>query len=220
MTEVDHHVGRLVARLKETGQYDDTLILFASDHGEQLWDHWLLGKQAYFDQSFHVPLIVRAPGAKAARGGRVDQFTENVDLLPTILDCLGLPIPEQCDGASVHPFLRGESPEDWRSEVHFELDFRDAAHRRPQAELGLRADQCSLAAVRDERFKYIHFAALPPLLFDLQDDPDERHNLARDPAHAAVVLDYAQKMLSWRLSHADRALTGIRLGPGGPAVAT
>lgn len=219
ITEVDHHVGRLIARLKETGQYDDTLILFASDHGEQLWDHWLLGKRGYFDQSFRVPLIVRAPGA-TARGARVDRFTETIDLMPTILDCLGLPIPEQCDGASLRPFLNGESPEGWRSEVHFELDFRDPEHRRPQTELGLRTDQCSLAVVRDQRFKYIHFAALPPLLFDLQDDPDELHNLARDPAHAALVLDYAQKMLSWRMSHADRGLTGIRLGPGGPAVAT
>jgi hypothetical protein len=69
--------------------------------------------------------------------------------------------------------------------------------------------------VQDERFKYVHFAALPPLLFDLAADPHQFRDLAADPAHAATVRDYAQKALSWRLIHADRTLTHFRSTPQG-----
>jgi arylsulfatase A-like enzyme len=214
MTEVDHHLGRLFDRLKATSQYDDTLILFTSDHGEQLWDHWLLGKQGYFDQSFHIPLIVKAPGVP---GGRiVEAFTENIDLMPTILDFAGAPVPRQCDGRSLRPLLAGEVPADWRSAAHYELDFRDPKDGLAERALGLSSTQCSLAAIRDHRFKYIHFAALPPLLFDLEADPDERQDRAGDPAYADVLRRYAQKMLSWRMAHAAPGLTEFHLGPQGP----
>ena len=69
--------------------------------------------------------------------------------------------------------------------------------------------------VRDKRFKYIHFAALPPLLFDLEADPHETRNLASDPAFAPVMLKYAQKMLDWRLSSAERTMTNMHVGAGG-----
>jgi arylsulfatase A-like enzyme len=218
MSEVDHHVGRLVARLKETGQYENTLIVFTSDHGEQLWDHWLLGKESYFDQSFYIPLLIRDPDPDAARarGRRVSQFTENVDLMPTILAWLGLEVPLQCDGLSLMPFLRGETPARWRREAHWELDFRDVVHGVPETELGLGLDQCALSVIRDQTYKYIHFAALPPLFFDVRADPDELHDLARKPAYRDKVLAYAQKALSWRMAHAERGLTGIRLTAEGP----
>ena len=81
--------------------------------------------------------------------------------------------------------------------------------------LGLPMDQCSLAVIQDTRYKYVHFDALPPLFFDLQADPGQFHNLAADPAYAPRVLAYAQKMLSWRLHHADRTLTGYSASPEG-----
>jgi len=213
MTEVDDQFGRLVALLKETGQYDDTLIVFTTDHGEQLWDHWLLGKEIFFEQSFHIPLILRAPGARfdAGRGRIVDQLTESVDVMPTILDLLDGDIPAQCDGAPLTPFLAGRSPRQWRQEAFWELDFRDVVHGRAEAQLGIGLDECSLAVLRGRRFKYVHFTALPPLFFDLETDPDELRNLAAEREHAPMVLAYAQKLLSHRLAHADRTLTGMQL---------
>jgi arylsulfatase A-like enzyme len=76
-------------------------------------------------------------------------------------------------------------------------------------------DECSLCVLQDAAFKYVHFAALPPLLFDLRTDPHQFHNLADDPHHAATVRDYAQRMLSWRLRHADRTLTHYRASSRG-----
>ena len=81
----------------------------------------------------------------------------------------------------------------------------------PEPALGLRLDECCLGVIRDARYKYVHFAGLPPLFFDLAEDPHELRNRAGDPAYAARVLDYAQKMLSWRMRHDERTLTGLHL---------
>jgi arylsulfatase A-like enzyme len=216
ISEVDAQIGRLIASLKQSGQYEDTLIVFSCDHGEMLGDHWYLGKEGYFDQAFHIPLIVRAPGENCVRGRVVDAFTEAIDLMPTMLDLTGRPVPMQCDGASLAPWLRGETPEAWRQEVHWEFDFRDVVGSRPEQAFGIRLDECALNVIRDRDFKYVHFAALPPLLFDLQEDPDELNNLATDPLHARVMLRYAQKLISWRMVHDERTLTGIHLTADGP----
>ncbi|HYM33589.1 MAG TPA: alkaline phosphatase family protein [Candidatus Cybelea sp.] len=217
MSEIDEQLGRVFGYLQETGQWDDTLILFTCDHGEQLGDHYLLGKVGYCDASFRIPMIVRdpRPEAKASRGTIVNRFTETIDTVPTILEWLGLPIPRQCDGRSLLPFCTGPAPSDWRNEVHYEFDFRDVFYSKPEAELGIGMDECSLAVVQDEDYKYVHFAALPPLFFDLRNDPGQFRNLAADPAYAGKMRDYAQKMLSWRLTHADRTLTHYRATPRG-----
>ena len=105
MSEVDAALGRVFALLKETGRWDNTLIVFTSDHGEQMGDHWLLGKCGYFDASYRIPLIVRDPraSADAHAAASVESFTENVDIMPTMLEALGLDIPVQCDGRSLAP---------------------------------------------------------------------------------------------------------------------
>ncbi len=217
ISEVDHHVGRVMDYLKASGQYDNTLIVFTCDHGEQLGDHHLLGKIGYFDESFQIPLIIRdpSPEADASRGGIVEQFTETIDVMPTILQWVGAPVPRACDGRSLLPFLQGQVPDDCRSEVHYEFDFRTSFGNSGQTVLNLLPDHCSLAVIQDQRYKYVHFDALPSLFFDLEADSGQFHNCATDPAYAPLVLEYAQKMLSWRLHHADRTLTGYSASPQG-----
>lgn len=218
IAELDEHLGRIMAYLKDSGLYDSTLIVFTSDHGEQLGDHHLLGKLGYFDESYHIPLVIRDPRASAngTRGQTVEAFTEAVDVMPTILDWLGAPKPRDCAGASVMPFVAGETPADWREEVHWEFDFRpyfQNAGKPPP--FGLSIDQCGLAVIRDRKFKYVHFDSLPPLFFDLEKDPDQFENRANDPDYAGPVLEYAQKMLSWRMRYAERTLTGYSASPEG-----
>lgn len=217
MTELDYQLGRLFDWLRAAGQWDRTLIVFTSDHGEQAGDHALFGKKGWFDASFHIPLIIRdpRPEANGGRGTRVTAFTESVDVMPTILDVLGSPVPHACDGASLAPFLRGEAPSLWRQAAHWEFDFRNVCTLDAEAALGLTPDQCNLTVIRDERFKYVHFCALPPLFYDLKDDPHEQVNRAGDAACQRDLLSCAQAMLSWRMLHADRELTNMRAGANG-----
>ncbi len=181
ISRVDAEIGRLVHFLKETGRWNSTLIIFTSDHGEQMGDHWMVGKCGYFDGSYHIPLIVRDPHPQAdsARGAKVSSFTENVDIMPTLLEAIGAEIPVQCDGRSLAPFLGGAGrPDKWRSEAHWEFDFRDPRDSSTEQKLGLTLHQCTMNVIRSDRYKYVHFTNLPPLFFDLEKDPNEFANLA------------------------------------------
>lgn len=216
MAEVDAHIGRVIAHLKAHGQYEDTLVIFTSDHADELGEHYLCNKSSYFDEAVHVPLIIRDPDAAPnVRGTQVTSFTEAVDVMPTILDWLGLEAPQAIDGTSLGPFLRGESVTGWRDFVFWEKDFRDV--RRLEAELWFRLtpDQCAFAVIRDADFKYVHFSGLPPAFYDLREDPQQLVNRAGDPALRRYELDYAQRMLTTRMVHADRTLTNMQTGPSG-----
>ena len=149
-----------------------------------------------------------------AAGTTVDALTEHVDVLPTICDLLDTETPLQCDGRSLGPWLRGNTPEQWREEVRHELDLRDPASTFLEEMFGLELEECSLAVLRDRHGAYVQFAgdhAFPAVFYDLDADPAETRNVAADPAYASTVLDYAQRMLAWRLRHAERTLTGMKL---------
>ena len=212
MSEIDDQLGRIFSFLEEQCLWDDTLIFFTSDHGEHLGDHYLFGKDTYFDQTFRIPLIIRDPSdaANGTRGNVVDHFTESIDVMPTILDWIGAEIPRTCDGVSLIPLLSASADIDGRDAAHFEYDFRDTATEHTASALGVSNDEASLCAVRGARYKYIPFAALPPLLFDLAEDPNEFNNLAQDERATEAALACAQAMLSWRLTFAERTLTGYR----------
>ena len=213
IAEADHHVGRLLAALDRLNLNDEVLIVATSDHGELLGDHWLLDKRGPFDASFHVPLIVRHPDLP---GGRVvDRFTENVDILPTLLEALGATPPSGLDGRSLMPLVAGDEPAAWREAAHWEVDFRDVVGAAPEQALGLGGESCNFAVRRTDRFKCVHFADLPPLLFDVEADPSECRNLAEDPGYREVLLAETQALLSWRLRSEERSFSGMLVTPGG-----
>lgn len=206
ISEMDAQLGRIWMAVKAKGAWDDTIVILTSDHAEMLGDHFSLGKGGFFDQSFHTPLIVRDP-ARSTAGTRVDRFTEAVDIMPTLLELLGAAPPAHLDGRSLVPFVDGKTPADWRDAAHWEFDFRSIEMGSAERHFGLKPQQCNLAAVRTERFKYVHFGGgLPPLLYDLQDDPGELKNLAGDPAFLAVRLELAERLLAWRAEHLDQSL--------------
>ncbi len=216
-TEVDHHVGRIIEFLKETGQYDDTLIVLKADHGEMLGDHHLWGKQHIYDPAYRIPLIIRDPANPGQHGTTVNAFSETIDITPTILDLIGRPVPPGMDGKSLKPFLQGLTPAGWKDCVHLELNFAEPDCITPaQHATGLSREECNLAILREDRFKLAHFnGGLAPLLFDLENDPDEMRNIADDPKHTATLLRMAQKLLSHRMKHADQTLTGCKNTPQG-----
>lgn len=215
ISEVDHQIGRLIDFLKENDFYDNTLIIFTTDHGEQLGDHWLFGKSGYFDQSFHIPLIIRDPEPDARCGQIVEDFTESIDVFPTILDWIEQEIPTQCDGWSLLSYCKGLNPDLVRTEAHWGYDFRDIEEQKVQQELGLRMDQCTLNVIRDKKFKYVHFTALPPLLFDLEKDPNELTDCVDDPKYVSIVRQYSQLLLSWRMQNDERILTNTTVSTKG-----
>lgn len=215
--ECDHHFGRIVATLKATGLYDDTLIILTSDHGEMLGDHWMWGKGGYFDASNRVPLIIRDPRRLAhSGGGTVTAFTESVDIAPTIIDWLDGAVPHTWDGRSLLPWLSGETPP-WRDAVFWEYDFREPVTQNAERQFGHTSAHCTLNVLRDAKGKYVHFNGpnLPPLFFDLVEDPDEH-----EPCALAMkdgrAFDYAARLLSRRMTHAERTLTDALLTPDGP----
>ena len=100
---------------------------------------------------------------------------------------------------TVHALLDGERPTDWRTELHYEYDFRDVFYSAAETGTGVKMDHASLCVVQDAGYKYVHFAALPALFFDLGRDPNEFVNRTEDPAYGDLVRVYAQKALSWRM---------------------
>ncbi len=213
ISEVDTQLGRIFDALKAAGAWDNTLIIFTSDHAEMACDHYGLGKGGFHDQSQHVPLVIRGP--YVAAGARVSAFTEAVDIYPTLLEAMKTAPQHVADGASLYPWLSGETPARWRDAAHWEFDFRDVSVGAAEHATGLSSVELNLCVVRTAKWKYVHFAAMPSLLFDLEADPDNLHNLADDPAHLAVRLEMAEKLLSWRARHLDQTLALKLLTPGG-----
>ena len=176
-----------------------------------LGDHWCWGKGGWFEASNFVPLVIRVPGRDRPRGIRVDAFTESVDLMPTILDWLGLDHPADLNGSSLMPWLSGTTPESWRNGVFWEFDFRSPHTQAVESALGLTSDQATLNVVRDDAYKYVHFSGLPPLLYDLEADPGELENIAGRQGSGEIIARYAQRLLNHRMLHNERRFANAML---------
>ncbi|WP_423067074.1 alkaline phosphatase family protein [Devosia sp. CN2-171] len=213
IAEVDAQLGRVFQAIRDRGEWEQTIIVFTSDHAEMMGDHYTLGKGGYFDQSQHIPLIVRRPGEP--EGATIEVFTESVDVFPTLLELLEAQPLHHPDGRSLVPLLWGDPPDDWRDEVHWEFDFRDVVDGHAEGWFGLKSNELNLAVIRTDRWKYVHFPKLPPLLFDLQADPGCLQNLADDPRHVAERIEMAERLLAWRARHLDQTLALKMLTPDG-----
>ncbi len=214
-TEVDAQIGLLLDALEAANQLDNTVIVFTSDHGEQLGDHAFLGKFGFYDSSYHIPLIISDPATTRSHGCVVDAFTEAVDVMPTLLNIAGGQAPAQLDGRSLLPLINGDNKLAWRNSVHWEYDFRDVAARTAEQHFGIESQVCNLSVMRSRQYKYVHFAALPSLLFDLEADPHETRNLMNEPAYHSVAIDCAEELLSWRARHLDQSLALSRVSNQG-----
>jgi arylsulfatase A-like enzyme len=177
--EIDDWLGQLFQFLEERGRMEDTMIVFTSDHGDYLGDHWLGEKELMHDESVRVPLIIYDPDerADATRGNVDDRLTESIDLASTFLDALGgTDDGQRLEGRSLLPLLRdGGNVKEWRETVVSETDFamRDAAKR-----LGLNPAEARGYMIASAGWKYIFWENNPPQLFDRINDPQEHNDLA------------------------------------------
>ena len=168
---VDHSLGQVVEQLKASGQFDRTIIIFTSDNGFFLGEHGLAGKWYMHEESIRLPLIVRHPRFPKATP---DAMVLTIDIAPTIMELADARIPAGVQGKSLAPLLKGEKTP-WRTEWFYEHHYGHRG-RIPKSE-----------GVRTPRWKYVRYIdPQPPVeqLFDLQSDPHEQKDLARDSAHA------------------------------------
>ncbi len=198
--QIDDHLQRVFQKLAATGLADSTMVILCADHGDYLGDHWMGEKDFYHDCAARIPLIIAPPaGASPAGDGVVsDQLVGGVDLLPTILDWLNLPSPAH--------LLEGQSlmAAAGREYVVSEYDHSMLLVRKRLEAIARAADTLpqSLAANRsymwfDGRYKYIESPSLPPILFDVVDDPDECVDFAADPARQAVLRRCRDGLREW-----------------------
>jgi len=161
ITNMDHQIGRLVGALMRLGLWEDTVIVYASDHGEHLGDYGTFFKGTFLEPATHIPLLFRLPDWFGAERGRVsDALVEPADLLPTFCELAGALVPEDVTGRSLLPLLRGETDR-VRDAMHGQIDGQHMFH--------------------DGRYKYLYFADDgAELLFDKANDPLDERNLAGD----------------------------------------
>jgi N-acetylglucosamine-6-sulfatase len=171
LAAVDESVGRILTTLKETGQLDKTVVIFASDNGFFIGEHRRGDKRLAYEESLRIPLLMCGPGV-ASPGSTRDQMVLNIDMAPTILDMAGVKASGQTQGRSFKAILAGEKP-DWRNSFLFEYYQEGWLPRIP-----------TLVGVRTTDWKYVTYPTIKDIdeLYDLKKDPNEMHNLANDPA--------------------------------------
>jgi arylsulfatase len=202
MTHIDHQINRFIWSLREQGLLENTYVCFTSDHGELIGDHHLFRKGLPYDGSARVPLILKGPpGSGIAANRTYDTLIELRDIMPTLLDCAGLPIPDSVEGRSFLPFARGGAVP-WRESLHGEhLIFGQ-----------------SIQWMTDGHEKYVWFSGSgAEQLFDLDHDPQELHDLAQTET-ARPRLEHWRRALIEALSNREEGFVQEgRLVPGRPA---
>lgn len=179
INHIDHQIGRLLTHLKSSGLFNETLIIFTSDHGDMLGDHNLWRKTYAYEGSAHVPLIIKPPLSWEKSLSRVDTPVVLQDIMPTILDAINEEIPETVDGVSLIPLMTNESTIK-RTYIHGE-------------HITCYSEEQEMQYLTDGKFKYIWFPRLgTEQLFDLVKDPYECEDLAEN-------INFKKDLLKWRM---------------------
>ena len=195
--QCDDQMGRLFDYLKSNGLWDNTMIVLTSDHGDYLGDHWMGEKDLFHDCSAKIPLIIRDPSdqADATRGTECDALVESIDLAPTFLDVIGAEArPHILEGASLLPFLHGSTPAKWRDYVISENDYGISPGNAALAE---QVDDPRQYMVANTRWKYIYAEGFRPMLFDLENDPNELTDLGTSAEHEAIRQEMFEALSAW-----------------------
>ncbi len=183
---VDDSVGRVIAALRERGQLEDTLIVYAGDNGFGFGEHGLIDKRTAYEWSMRVPLIMQCPAA-IKPGGVVKQVVANIDFAPTLLEAAGVKetLPK-IDGRSFWPLARGETIP-WRSELLYEYFWEKNFPQTP-----------TLHALRGDRYKYVRVQGVWDFdeFYDLQTDPGETRNLIFSAEHRPLIQQFNQKLFA------------------------
>ena len=180
ITYLDEKIGRLLQTLEETGQLENTVVVYTSDHGEMNGEHGMWRKSNFYEASARVPLQIMFPDPLAA-GKRIDEVVSLVDLTATLIDLANAPNVGQLDGDSLIPLIQGTAT-DWKDFAFSEY----LAHgvERP------------MAMLRKGRYKFNYSLGDAPELYDIAEDPGEFRNLATQPEYKEICCELEARLLA------------------------
>lgn len=206
IASVDDNVGRMLDYLDKEGLADNTIVIYTSDNGFFLGDHGWFDKRFMYEESLHIPFLVRYPGEIKPRSVN-DRFIQNIDFAPTFLDYAGAPIPGDIQGRNLRPLFRGETPKDWRTSFYYHYYEYPSPHRaRPHV------------GVRTADHKLLYFYTINEWeLFDMKKDPMELKSVYADPAYADVVKTMKAELDRLRAEYKDTAELKYNPNPPAPA---
>ncbi|MGE4490668.1 MAG: sulfatase/phosphatase domain-containing protein, partial [Kiritimatiellales bacterium] len=182
IASIDDNVGRLLDYLEKTGELDNTVVIYSSDQGMFLGDHGWYNKMFMYEEAIRMPLMIRYP-REITPGSVNSDMVLNVDFAQTLLDLAGVEAPNDMQGRSLLPLLRGKSPKDWRDAFFYQHYGEWVAPHY---------------GVRTDRYKLIYFYKDPDHpeweLFDLKNDPRELNNVYNNPEYAGVLKQMKQRL--------------------------
>ena len=207
ISQIDREVGLTLQTLAELGLTDNTIVVFCSDHGDDMFEHGFRGKNLFFDSSIRVPMMIRLPDL--VRPGVFHDLVETTDLLPTLFDLAGLDTPMRNQGQSfVSPITTGPSGTHYaeREYVFSEniipevitWDRFDYPYVRGEGISGIRHPDAKM--VRSSKWKYNYYVGHGQELYDLEADPLEKHNLADKPAQTDRIARMKGALLDWMIT--------------------
>jgi len=208
-TYLDDLFGRILGALEETGQSQNTLVVYCADHGDYCGEHGLFAKGIpCFWGAYHVPALLRWPAGLSKPGASVNAFVSLADFGPTFRDLAGLAPERSLTGISLLPFIQGETPPDWRDDIHTQCNGVELYYTQ--------------RSVKTRDYKYTFNGFDQDELYDLREDPDELVNLASDPAYEQVKRQMCARMWRFAYHEQDSAINPyvtVGLAPYGPAEA-
>lgn len=206
VTLVDRMVGKITAALDRAGIADNTIVVFTSEHGDMMGDHGMLEKRSFYEESARVPLIMRVPWL-ARESARIPGNVGHIDLVPTLLDLIGQPVPDGLQGGSLKPVLEGSAD---LSENDVFIQWNGTSDEIPDRFLGSAEINRMLAlpwrsVVTPDRWKLNLCAGDQCELYDLNADPHETRNLFNDPSQRDRIRDMAARIRIWQQRTGDDA---------------
>jgi arylsulfatase A-like enzyme len=205
ITLVDRMVAKITGALDRAGIANNTAVVFTSEHGDMMGDHGMLEKRSFYEEASRVPLLMRVPWLSKEQQ-EVTGSVGHIDLVPTLLDLLGEPVPDHLQGESLLPVLKGDSTlEDndvfiqWNG---FSAELGDRNLGSPEINRMLMLPWRSVVS---GRWKLNLCAGDQCELYDLESDPHEMNNLFNDPSHRDRVRDLAARIRAWQVTTGDTA---------------
>ncbi len=193
LRSLDDEVGRLTDYLRDAGLLENTLVVYTSDQGFYMGEHGWFDKRFMYEESMRTPLVMRLPEGFDRRGD-IDEMVQNIDYAPTFLELAGVPVPDDIQGRSLVPLLRGERPDEWREALYYHF-YEYPAEHMVKRHYGVRTDRWKLIRFYDDIDWWE--------LYDLENDPEELHNLYGKPEYADRQREMTEELIRLQRQYAD-----------------